>query len=477
MLHINVYNPVTLFLQTLLTIPVLSSAIKHERGTGNVTMSLKNKLFKQSGFLSRLNRNDSGNVSVLLGLAAPMLVGGMGFGVDTAQWYLWKRELQYAVDQAALAGAYTASKDERVATENLVRAQAREQFAENMQIQGFSGVPVVTIDDYGAGKDNSVTVIANYSKTLPFSGMFLAAPPTISATAQAVFAEGYDYDSCIVATDLDDDGALTIFGSAEVDLGCGLAALSTSNSAVQISGNADINVTSIISAGGIDIADGFQEENNVVIAENAVGLEDPFVDLVPPKTGTLRTYKCNGNGNKASAASLPGVYTSFDVSCNTTMAGGVYIIDGGSFSVNAQNSVVGSGIMIVLRNGATISINGGAAVTLTAMTTSQAAAAGLSPRFAGILVIDDTSSIDKDSERLKLSKVNGNAATTFNGAFYLPNQQLTLLGSAKTSSQCLMFVANTIKIGGNASLKNFCPAGSGLGVNFGGTVGYVRLIS
>ncbi len=443
-------------------------------------MSILKNLFtrsNRSGFLSRLNRDNSGNVTLMMGLTAPLLVGGMGFGVDTAQWYLWKRELQYAVDQAALAGAYTASKDEEVATEDLVRAQAREQFAENMQIQGFSGTPSVTIDDYGTGKDNSVTVIANYSKILPFSGMFLDAPPTISATAQAVFAAGYDYDSCIVATDLDDDGALTIFGSAEVDLGCGLAALSTSSSAVEIGGNANINVTSIISAGGINIDDELREDEGVVVAENAVGLEDPFDDLVPPTTGPARTYQCSGNGNKASAAMLPGVYNSFDVSCNTTMAGGVYIINGGSFSVNAQNSVVGSGIMIVLRNGASISINGGAAVTLTAMTTSQAAAAGLGPRFAGILVIDDTSSIDRDSERLKTSTINGNAATTFNGAFYLPNQQLTLLGTAKTSSQCLMFVANTIKIGGNANLKNFCPAGAGLDVNFGSAVGYVRLIS
>lgn len=432
---------------------------------------------KLCNFMGRFARDETGNVLMLLGLAAPMLVGGIGVGVDTAQWYLWKRELQYAVDQAALAGAYTASKDKEVATETLVRARASEQFLENMQIDGYSGNPEVTIEDYGKGNDNSVTVKAVYSKTLPFSGMFLSSPPTISAVAQAVFAEGYDYDSCIVATDLDDAGALTIIGNSDLNLGCGLAALSTSSSAIMISGSAEINVTSIISAGGIDIDEEFLEDEGVVVAENATGMKDPFEDLVPPSTGPARTYECTGKGNNKTASTLPGVYSSFNVSCNTTMAGGVYIIDGGDFTVNAQDSVVGSGIMIVLRNGATITINGGAAVTLTAMTSSQAASAGLSPRFAGILVIEDKSSIDEEGEGMKSSKINGNASTTFNGAFYLPNQQLTVAGTAKTTSQCLMLVANTINVTGTADLNNFCPAGSGLQANFGSAVGYVRLIS
>lgn len=55
--------------------------------------------------LAQIGRNISGNALVLVAAGMPVLVGGAGFAVDVAQWYMWKRELQYAVDQAAYAGA------------------------------------------------------------------------------------------------------------------------------------------------------------------------------------------------------------------------------------------------------------------------------------------------------------------------------------------------------------------------------------
>ena len=48
----------------------------------------------------------SGNAAVLVALGMPMLIGGAGLGVDTAQWYMWKRELQRAADSASIAGVY-----------------------------------------------------------------------------------------------------------------------------------------------------------------------------------------------------------------------------------------------------------------------------------------------------------------------------------------------------------------------------------
>lgn len=65
--------------------------------------------------LGQLKANTSGNATLLVALGLPALVGGSGLAVDTAQWYMWKRELQFAVDQAALAGAWartsSATKD------------------------------------------------------------------------------------------------------------------------------------------------------------------------------------------------------------------------------------------------------------------------------------------------------------------------------------------------------------------------------
>ena len=50
--------------------------------------------------------NAGGNAALVVAISMPAIIGGGGLAVDTAQWFLWKRELQVAVDQAAIAGAW-----------------------------------------------------------------------------------------------------------------------------------------------------------------------------------------------------------------------------------------------------------------------------------------------------------------------------------------------------------------------------------
>ena len=53
----------------------------------------------------RLKASKSGNAALLVALGLPVLIGSSGLAVDVSQWYMWKQELQFAADQAALAGA------------------------------------------------------------------------------------------------------------------------------------------------------------------------------------------------------------------------------------------------------------------------------------------------------------------------------------------------------------------------------------
>lgn len=59
--------------------------------------------------LRKLRIDRSGNTALLVALGMPALVGGAGLAVDTAQWYVWKRELQHAVDQSAMGAAWALS--------------------------------------------------------------------------------------------------------------------------------------------------------------------------------------------------------------------------------------------------------------------------------------------------------------------------------------------------------------------------------
>ncbi len=158
------------------------------------------------------------------------------------------------------------------------------------------------------------------------------------------------------------------------------------------------------------------------------------------------------------ASLLPGTYTDIKVSCPTSLAKGVYIIDGGELEITGQYPVVGNGVMFVLKNGASIKINGGSSVNLTAMQASDLIAKGVpaddANKLAGMLVFEDRSSQGSNKNR-----INGNASTVLNGTIYLPKSGIQFSGTATVTSQCLMIASLTIEFTGTTDMSTFCPAG------------------
>ena len=68
-----------------------------------------------------------------------------------------------------------------------------------------------------------------------------------------------------------------------------------------------------------------------------------------PSTAGMTNYGSFSLGGNSSATIQPGIYSQISVSGNArlTMARGIYIIEGGGFSVSGNASVTGSGVMIV----------------------------------------------------------------------------------------------------------------------------------
>lgn len=542
-------------------------------------------LRRTKNILKSLRKCRSGNAAMIVALGMPALIGGTGYAVDTAQWYLWKREVQFAVDQAAIAGAWAMTDEDTQAT---YETRAEQEFDANLSVtDDIVSEPEIRLANFAGGTDNSVIVEASATRTLPFSGFLTGNATTINVFAQAAFEEGTTFDSCLVALeDGDVDGAATIGGNAVLTAGCGLMSLSTGDESISVNGNPDVDLGFIVSAGGID--DWLEENTDDTIIEGQEGLYDPYgpdgKDIEPPnppeaqvergdfecpkgKTTTsymadskaVRTeidyyyYKKQGNtyssysytGSKkksdvdttdttynvtltalpttnptvvdpttsgydwidgsgndkiyersvttvtttysnaravsseepGGAGSIPpGTYTDLNLKCDVVFTGGVYILDGGTLEVHSQHSVVGSGVMFVLKNGAGIVINGGASVNLTAMTASELVSHGVpladAEKLEGILIFED-----RDSEGNSGNKLNGTADTVLNGTIYLPVSGLSLQGTATVTSQCLMLAARTITITGTTNMTTFCPPGEdpgGAGVTVGSTV---RLVS
>lgn len=436
----------------------------------------------KSGFESlaqltgRLQRDISGNATMLVALAMPTLIGGAGMAVDMSQWYMWKRELQYAVDQAAIAGAWALAKDG--ADSDYQQRALREYDANQSITEGFAARPVVTLANYAGDSANSVVVSVAATRQLPFSAMLTGGATTIVATSQASVVAGGTFTSCMIAIDGEADGAVTIGGNSQFSPGCGIATLSKSAKAVVVNGNPTVDAGRVLAAGGID--DWFDLRTDDEVHENFESLKDPYETLEPPDDPRPRSYGCTTTGkgkDKVTQASMmPGTYSSFVVSCNTSMAPGVYVIDGGDFEVNAKNEVTGNGVMIVLKNGAGLKINGGADIDLTAMDAAQLITAGVpvgqAEKLAGMLVFEDQASPGN-----KNNKINGNAATILNGTVYLPRSPISFAGTASVTNQCLMLIAATITITGNAKMTSFCPPGMEGGEVVASEQAEVRLVA
>ncbi|API58236.1 hypothetical protein BSL82_02065 [Tardibacter chloracetimidivorans] len=411
--------------------------------------------------LRSVGKDRRGNVLVLTAAALPVMIGGAGLGVDVTQWYLWQRELQMSVDTAALAGAYSKvqGKDYNVS--------ANAALTDNKQVLDYLGTPSVTVVSWSGGTNNAVRVSAQTQRDLPFSSLFLPAGPTITATATAAVIDSGEF--CMLATNETAQAAVSIGGNALLQLGCGIATNSNHSEAIKIFGSSQVDADPLTAMGGITAG-----SNNLIgdttTRPYSVKQTDPLAHLTTPPAGTSRTY------DKNNATLQPGTYSDMQIKGSHTLAPGVYTIDGGSLKVAAQYNLSGSGVIFVLKNGATIDINGGSNISFTAPTSDQITASpgtynNISSEFGGVLIFEDkaTSVAGKDS------RINGNATLHLGGAIYMPNQDMEMTGNASPSTQCLLLIANTIGISGNPIIPNSCPPGSSPPGNFGAKV--VRLVS
>ncbi|TNE46136.1 MAG: hypothetical protein EP341_10180 [Sphingomonadales bacterium] len=511
----------------------------------------------------------SGNAAMIVALGMPALMGGAGLAVDTAQWYLWQRELQFATDQAALAGAWARGNGD---TGSAYVTRADQEFEFNLSVTSdASPTHTASLADYDTGTDNSVVVTAEVTADLPFASFLLGRATTIRTSSQAAYETTDEYTACLVALHKSASKALWLNGGPTVDAACGLASFSQNANSIVTNGNTGPqNINTVVAAGGI--SDGAGAFGNAETEENFEGLEDPYAGLTPPDNPTPRTLSCASSsvtytadetvdatesynyyrgrnasqaerdgtisyagaqpsttnttvtyantftslpvgGTSQTSGSLyqiagsgpdkiyeqlvqtlvtsysnismsggssgavqPGTYSSFEISCDTTLAGGVYVIDGGRLKLNGGNKLTGTGVMFVLKNGAEIDINGGAEVFLTPMSALELMAVGVSAedagRMEGMLIFEDP-----DSPGSSGSKLTGGADFDLNGVIYLPNSDLQLAGNVEATAECLMIMASTLKVSGTANLTTLCPVGEAHEKIIGGGGTRVRLVA
>ena len=235
--------------------------------------------------LKRIKSDTSGNALILVAAGLPVVFGGAGYAVDTAQWYLIKRELQYAADQGAISGAWAQGNG---ATGTVPLDRAYQEFDTNMSVaNNWTPTRTAIAVNYGTGTGNSVRMTASANVALPFTNLILKRTATISVTSQAWYDPGQTWQPCLLAVDKTAAKSLWFSGSIDIDAGCGGGALSSASNAIYVGNNgATVDLGFALSKGGIDDAHGkFADQ---VAIENMKNLFDPWEGLTPPTNDANR---------------------------------------------------------------------------------------------------------------------------------------------------------------------------------------------
>lgn len=408
-----------------------------------------------SKLLGKLVEDKNGNILIVGAITLPMLVGAAGLGLDTVQWTLTQRQLQRAADSAAIAGAYTRMKS------GDVRAQAMSSLARDAIPLPQTEAVIENAPTSGAyaNDTNAVRVILRQQQRLPFSAMFMTQTPTIQAEATATGLS--DGEFCVLALESTAITGLRMQGSATVDLGCGMAANSPATESVVASGGSRVNATPIVAVGGISGSTSFAAGTEFF--PYAMQQRDPFSDLPQPAAlGCSNELRVQTNQTRNVNPDTGRCFRGMTLNGTVNFQPGVYVIDGGSFSVGSQAVITGTNVTFILTSStaasnpssiATLSISGGATVQLSATNSGP---------YAGVLFYQDRRALNTDGNR-----VNGHSSSFFQGAFYLPSQGLEFAGTAGMRTDCIQIVARRVTFSGNSTIRNQCPADSGAGA-FGG---------
>ncbi len=295
-----------------------------------------------------------------------------------------------------------------------------------------SGTPTGTVDFYDTTTSTDLTPggIALSSGTATFSTTSLAAGShTIKATysGDANFLTSYGtaatvtIGQTIFVLDPSAGGALSLSGSASINISGGVYVDSSSSSALSASGAPSIK------ASVIDVHGGVQKSGSPSFSPapgtGAAMVADPLASLPLPSTSGLTNYGAENLSGASSATIKPGIYSSISVSgsASLTLSSGTYIIEGGGFSVSGAGSVTGSGVTIVNAGSkypttggtyGSISLSGSGSYKLTPPTTGT---------YAGIVIF-------QSRDNSKAMTVSG-AASGMTGTIYAAAASLTISGS------------------------------------------------
>lgn len=364
-------------------------------------------------------RETNGAVALLVALLMPAVVGAIGLGAEVGYWYMLERKLQHIADVAAYSGA----------VRQMSGASASEVDATVQQIAQSSGLPTgatATIVVAPGDASNTVRVEVSHGVTSYFSALFKDTDTRITVIAAAGVGMPPPR-GCVTVLSPDAPGALTVWGSAAVNLeGCDVVAHSSAADSVDLGSTLSITDGCVYTSGGV------AGEHNLVTNVSARCVRplsgaptDPFADLEKPGASD-----CGATWNGLQVeCHVDLVLDDTNVTDNT-----VYVITG-SLGSASNKAIAAVGVSFVLDGTTEIKFAGNSQFNLLAPTSGP---------LAGVLFTGE-------QPEGTVNDLRGTVDWTFGGAIHLPNSEITFSGNS--ASTCTELVGKTITFTGNSEMN------------------------
>jgi Flp pilus assembly protein TadG len=292
--------------------------------------------------LGRLCRDRSGNVSIIVAVALPLILGSVGLGTEAALLMMKRQQMQKLAD----AAAYSAAVAYKAGSSN-VTTQARAITAADGVTNGTGSVTVAvnrppSLGSYTAN-NGAVEVLITAPQSALFSKVFGFSSISVKARAVALSGSGGSGDGCMLALGQKTAGNATLPNAIHVNnngslnlASCSLFDNSSDSSALSISNNG-----SVTSGNGVYVVGGINLQNNANLGATTATIggtisgkgntgsttttqnasvspmTDPYanVSVTPPSACTQSIATSNNQSLTKSA----GVYCSISLSNNSTL--------------------------------------------------------------------------------------------------------------------------------------------------------------
>ena len=408
-------------------------------------------------------RGEAGQTTVVMALfLGTFLFGFLAFAVDVQYLFHAKRLAQAAADAAALAAA----------EESMYGISAEQSAANAMaKANGFDPAASVnpatvtlTAPTTGVYSGSSGYVQAIVTKPVPtFFINVLNHQPTFTIAARAVAAANQTSPSCICLEAASGTGLSLANGSNLNATSCGVAVNSSSSNAITVWGSAVLNVQNLSTVSttwnnSSNIKSASSISPSTKIIQGIAAACSPSLPPAPTYDATQCTddpYKHYHSGNSVYTVGPGAAYTntqagnvvcynSLSVGFNSdsvTLNPGIYVINGGTLQFNNGSNgyanLGGDGVMFYLTNGANVTMANGTNVSLTAPSSGT---------YSGILFYQDPA----DANALN---IQASASTTFNGSIYAPGAELDV-SNGSGSSVNADIVAKSLYLSGSGTLNS-----------------------